>query len=259
MKAKRSAARRRNHEARLREMRAPVAAQSPDHAATKSPTWDDVQTAPDEELQALPEHYRAALVLCVLEGKSVPEAAAQLECKLGTVSSWLTRARQRLQQRLARRGIKLATLLLAVSVAESSCQAAVPTTLVHATIRFGLWVAAGEPVAGVIPSHVAALATGVTRAMFLTKAKIATALLLAVGVVTGAGALMHQVLAAQVDAPQGTGQKQWDQTSKPLATAEKTAKPQEPAPKKERPETVRFSGRVLDPDGKPVLGAKLLF
>src|SRR5438128_2237787 len=43
MKAKRSAARRRNHEARLREMRAPVAAQSPDHAATKSPTWDDVQ------------------------------------------------------------------------------------------------------------------------------------------------------------------------------------------------------------------------
>ena len=198
MKAKRSAARRRNHEARLREMRAPVAAQSPDHAATKSPTWDDVQTVLDEELQALPEHYRAALVLCVLEGKSVPEAAAQLECKLGTVSSWLTRARQRLQQRLARRGIKLATLLLAVSVAENSCQAAVPTTLVHATIRFGLWVAAGEPVAGVIPSHVAALATGVTRAMFLTKAKIATALLLAVGVVTGAGALMHQVLAAKV-------------------------------------------------------------
>jgi RNA polymerase sigma factor (sigma-70 family) len=250
MEAKRKAGRRRNHEARLWNSMAKAAV---------SPSWDDVQAVLDEEIQRLPEAFRSAFVLCVLEAKSGRKAAAELGIKEGTLSSRLTRARQRLQNRLTRRGIKLAALLAALSVAESAGQATASATLAAITIRSGLLVAAGGSAPGVIPSHVAALATGVTRAMFLTKAKIATALLLAVGVVTGAGALMHQVLAAKADAPQSTGKKQSDQTSKPLATAEKTAKPQEPAPKEERPETVRFSGRVLDPDGKPVLGAKLLF
>ena len=69
--------------------------------AAGSPTWSEVQAALDEELQKLSDHHRAAFVLCVLEGKSVPEAAAALGCKSGTASSWLTRARQRLRVRLA--------------------------------------------------------------------------------------------------------------------------------------------------------------
>src|SRR5207302_4803476 len=99
MKAKRSAARRRNHEGRLRSL-------SPE--AGPGPTWDDVQAVLDEEIRRLPETFRTAFVLCVLQGKSGPEAAAELRVKEGTVSSRLTRARQRLQQQLARRGIGLA-------------------------------------------------------------------------------------------------------------------------------------------------------
>src|SRR5690349_2292045 len=103
MTAKRTAARRRNHEARL----------TPRAAA--SATWDDVQSVLDEEIQRLPEPFRTIIVLCVLESKSAPEAAAGLGLKPGTVSSRLTRARQRLQQRLVRRGIELSALLAALA------------------------------------------------------------------------------------------------------------------------------------------------
>jgi RNA polymerase sigma factor (sigma-70 family) len=178
MKAKRGAARRRNHEARLRAVAPPAAA---------GPSWDEVQAVLDEEVQQLAACFREAFVLCVLEGKSGAEAAAELGCKEGTVKSRVNRARRALQRQLERRGIKLAALLAALSVAESAGRAAVPASLARATIRFGPLVAAGEPAAGAIPSHVAALATGVTRAMFTRKLKVATAVLLAVGLVaTGA-------------------------------------------------------------------------
>ena len=86
MKAIRSAARRRNHESRIERNRV---SDIPD------PSWSEVRAALDEEIQALPSHYRSAFVACVLEGKSVPEAACELACKAGTVSSWLARARNR--------------------------------------------------------------------------------------------------------------------------------------------------------------------
>jgi RNA polymerase sigma factor (sigma-70 family) len=249
MEAKRKAARRRNHEARL---------WSSLSKAAVSPSWDDVQAVLDEEIQRLPEVFRSAFVLCVLEGKSGPEAAAELGVRQGTVSSRLARARQRLQQRLTRRGIKLAALMAALSVAESAGQASMTAVLADTTIRSGLLVAAGGTAAGVIPSHVAALAAGVTRAMFLTKAKIATAVLFAVGVVTGAGALARQALTAEAAVPQEAARKSPTTTpEKPLPKQGTEARA--PADKKEPANSVEFSGRVLDPDGKPVLGAKLLF
>jgi RNA polymerase sigma-70 factor (ECF subfamily) len=49
---------------------------------------------------ALPPAYRAAVVLCDLEGKSYDEAAVLLECALGTVRSRLHRARALLARKL---------------------------------------------------------------------------------------------------------------------------------------------------------------
>src|SRR5262249_16650965 len=151
MKAKRSAARRRNHEAHLRDA-------TPGPAA--SPSWDEVQGVLDEEIRRLPETYRAAFVLGALEGKSAPQAAAELGVKEGTVWSRLARARRLLQQRLTRRGIKLAGVLAALAVVDGTARARVPALLANLTIRSGLLVAAGEPAAGVIPTHVAALPAG---------------------------------------------------------------------------------------------------
>jgi RNA polymerase sigma factor (sigma-70 family) len=184
MKARRCAARRRSHEARLRE-------RTPEKAV--SPTWDDVQAVLDEEIQRLPDPYRAAFVHCVLEGRSGPRAAA-LGVKEGAVWTRLTRARQLLRRRLTRRGIDLAAVLAALAVSGAT-RAGVSPVLVNATVRFGLSVAAGGPAAAAIPSHVAALAAGVTRTMFMTKARIATAVLLAVGLIV-AGVGVHHALAA---------------------------------------------------------------
>ena len=122
--------------------------------------------------------YRAAFVLCVLQGKSGPEAAAELGVREGTVWSRLTRARHLLRQRLVRRGIELSAVLAAVSVAESTGQATVPAALAVAALRCGLSTVAGGMSAGQIPSPVAALAAGVTRAMLLTRAKIPVIILL---------------------------------------------------------------------------------
>jgi RNA polymerase sigma factor (sigma-70 family) len=240
MKAKRSAARRRNHEARLR----PVAAQ-----AAPGPSWDEVQALLDEEVHRLPPSFRQAFVLCVLEGKGVAEAAAELGCKEGTVKSRVNRARQLLGRRLARRGIKLAVLLAALSVADGAARAALPAGLARATVRFGLLVAAGGPAAGAIPSHVAALAAGVTRAMWTGKLKLATAVLLAVGLVAAAGALARQALA--------TGEQPGGQASPARGQGPEPAAAERPAADETGGVAVR--GHVLDPDGKPVRGAKLLF
>ncbi len=48
----------------------------------------------------LPEHYREPVTLCDLEGKSYNEAAALLECPVGTVRSRLNRARSILLEKL---------------------------------------------------------------------------------------------------------------------------------------------------------------
>lgn len=240
MAAKRSAARRRNREARLRS-------QAPRPVA--SPTWDDVQAVLDEEIQRLPEAFRQAFVLCVLEGKSGPEAARELGVREGTVASRLTRARRRLQAQLARRGIKLAALLAALSVAENAGRSALPAVLTRATLRSGLHLAAGLSSADAIPPHVAALAAGVTRAMFLTKARIAGLVLLVLSLVaTGAGLLVCPAPAgdrpAESPEPRVSGQDSAPTGPKQSATPETHDHP-----------LVR--GRVLDPSGKPVAGAKL--
>jgi len=53
-----------------------------------------------EAILTLPDHYREPVTLCDLEGKSYGEAAALLECPVGTVRSRLNRARSILLDKL---------------------------------------------------------------------------------------------------------------------------------------------------------------
>lgn len=184
MRAKRDLARRRFHERQAMAM-----------AKTK-PRWDlalqDLQGIVDEEIQLLPKKYRAPFVLCCLEAKSKVESAKELGWKVGTVSSRLARARKLLQQRLTRRGVMLSAVMGATELAQGGTKAAVPSSLAEATIKAGVLYAVNKTAAaGMISPEVVALAQGVTKTMFSSKLKIATALLLAVSAVsTGLGGFM---------------------------------------------------------------------
>jgi RNA polymerase sigma factor (sigma-70 family) len=59
-----------------------------------------------EEISRLPDHYRLPVVLCYLEGKTNEQAAAELQCPVGTVKGRLSRARDRLRTRLVLRGVE---------------------------------------------------------------------------------------------------------------------------------------------------------
>jgi RNA polymerase sigma factor (sigma-70 family) len=250
MKAKRSAARRRNHETRRRAAVPPPA---------PGPSWDDVQAILDEAIQKLPPAFRQAFILSVLEGKSASEVAAELGCKEGTVRSRVSRARRLLQQWLTRRGIKLTVVLAALSLTESAGRAALPRALAQAAVRSGLLVAAGESAGGVIPARVAALAAGVARGMFLTKTKIALAALLAVSLfAAGAGVLAHHALAAREAEPPRPAESPRRARVAELQPPKQAARPSQDVGEDD-PDAVSYRGRVLDPDGKPVAGAKVYY
>jgi RNA polymerase sigma factor (sigma-70 family) len=72
---------------------------SPERAYEHGNLDSDVQRA----LDALPPEYRAAVVLCDIEGLSYEEIAVTLGIKLGTVRSRIHRARARLRDALEHR------------------------------------------------------------------------------------------------------------------------------------------------------------
>jgi RNA polymerase sigma factor (sigma-70 family) len=75
---------------------------------------DDAGGMIHEEIDRLPERYRAAIVLCDLEGRSYEESARHLGCPVGTVKSRLARGRERLKLRLTRRGLEPGAVALAL-------------------------------------------------------------------------------------------------------------------------------------------------
>jgi RNA polymerase sigma factor (sigma-70 family) len=92
-----------------RRRREVTAGTLPDRPAPEPPP--PVETsAVDAELARLSEKYRAAVVLCDVEGLTRPAAAARLGIPEGTLSSRLAAARRQLADRLGRKGATLAAV-----------------------------------------------------------------------------------------------------------------------------------------------------
>jgi RNA polymerase sigma factor (sigma-70 family) len=152
------------------------------------PAMDEVLERLDEALGRLPERYRVPVVLCELEGRSRKEVARTLGLAEGTLSWRLAQARKMLARKLSRHGGALATGAVTAVLTQGAASASLSPSLLTATTKVGLQLAAGQALAGSVPARVAALTDGMMRAMLLTKLKVATwavgvALLVGVGAV----------------------------------------------------------------------------
>jgi RNA polymerase sigma factor (sigma-70 family) len=126
-KSRVSAARRGKHER---------AAAGPDMTVPPEELGEDVKAVLDEEMVALPEKYRAPLVLCYLEGLTNEAAAERLGWPTGSMSYRLARGRELLRKRLVRRGVCLALWpIFWQTLSESASAATVPGPLVDATVE----------------------------------------------------------------------------------------------------------------------------
>jgi RNA polymerase sigma-70 factor, ECF subfamily len=86
-------------------------AEDADEVATDEDVLDDLTRRETIEavrraVLSLPMQYREAVVLCDLESASYEDAAAALDCPLGTVRSRLSRGRAMLAQKLAAKAVR---------------------------------------------------------------------------------------------------------------------------------------------------------
>ena len=175
LKARRCNVRRR----RAREHRAAVPEARAGQGAT-TVERDDLGAALHEEVNRLPTRYRAPVVLCYFEGRTHDEAAAALNWPVGTVRSCLSRARELLRSRLARRGLAPAGWTVA-SWFDGAARADVPSALKDATLTAAIQ---GTPAAAVD-----SLVGLVLRSLFIARFRTAAAAVGLVLMTVGVGAI----------------------------------------------------------------------
>lgn len=150
--------------------------------ASKHPTCPLVEREQYEilhrEVERLPEKYRLPIVLCYFQGLTQDDAARRLRWPIGTVRGRLARGRDRLGDRLSRKGVDLSVGL--ARFVEATCKNRTEFCPDHAASVLRL-------LDRVVPSAVANLSHGVLVAMFIESLKrvvltmAASALLLTAG------------------------------------------------------------------------------
>ena len=167
--ARRVASRARDDSARRRTRERRAARDAFAESPASDASADDLGAAVHEEVDRLPAGFRAAVVLCALEGLTCEQAARRLGWPSGTVRSRLARGKARLRDRLARRGY--APSVAAGLAGATPTAGSVPAALTRQTVR-GATLAAADP-------RAAALARGVLRMTAMTPLRWAASTALA--------------------------------------------------------------------------------
>jgi RNA polymerase sigma factor (sigma-70 family) len=174
----------------------------------------EVQALVDEALDQLPDHYRTAIVLCCLEGRTQSEAARQLGTTTATINNRIKRARQLLRTFLKGRGMTLSGAALTAALAAGRASASTfPLELLGRTSRAAAEFAIGGGSTAATAAAIT-LAQGALRSMWINPLKLLTGAVVALGFFLAAAWLPGVVTGG-------------DPVTKPQAT------PASPAPKVE--------------------------
>jgi RNA polymerase sigma factor (sigma-70 family) len=260
---------------RLARKARPAADRAPDSRQAASPEPTDPHPDPldvlsarellsliDEEVAALPDVYRLAVVLCDLEERSQPEAARQLGWTPGSLRGRLLRGRALLRRRLGRRGVAVASVPCVVA---SGLAGGVVSPAMAAGVARSAALFLACPTAAEVSSGAAALARQGLRGLAVAKLKLVAAVLLALGVsVAGLGVLAGPNRQAEQPARAGSATPPAEAPEKPAEKKDvRRGQDGEPLPAEAvaRLGTTRLRHGgiveqvVLTPDGKSLISS----
>jgi RND family efflux transporter MFP subunit len=203
--ARRESARRRRHE------RAAAAAKEQGHPEPA----DELGQLLHQEIDRLPERFRVPVVLCDLEGRTHEDTARHLGWPVGTVKSRLSRGRERLRDRLIRRGVAPAGVLTAVSRFRTLDDPISSALLESTTSSIARFVGSEQ----IVRASVAYLAQGVLKAMFISRWLKVASLLLVAGATASGVDLLARRAASGVDPRAGQAAQGGPGSEIPLAEA----------------------------------------
>jgi hypothetical protein len=184
------------------------------------------------------------VVLCYLEGQTYEEAARRIGCPVGTVRVRLSRARDRLRDRLTRRGFGTAGIAAVQGLADATAPARLPASgpaaaWVEATVKGALAYAAGSATAaGVVPALALALGDEMLRGLAMSQWKFVMIVLMALGTTSAAAWGLAGGGGQDAQVPQGARAPTQVAPAPPPKPQAPPAKPQAPPALKELPEPV---------------------
>jgi HlyD family secretion protein len=176
---------------------------------------DDLASVLHEEIERLPERFRAPLVLCDLQGRSHDQAARHLGWPVGTVKSRQARGRERLRDRLRRRGMAPQPAVLATALRPDGASALICPRLVESTINAAIQMVT---VRALVPGTAVSLAQGVLRSMSITQWLKVASVLVVLGATTSGVGLLAQKGTHVAPPPPGEALRAADANEVPTTT-----------------------------------------
>jgi RNA polymerase sigma factor (sigma-70 family) len=164
-------------------------------------SWREVEEIVHQEINRLPGTYRAAVILCCVEGLTLEEAAHSLGATFGTVKGRLTRGRELLRRHLQKRGISLMMPLLTGAFFARGIESTAGQTVA----RCAMQLLRGEKLSGGLSRRALVLAETSASAMPLFGIRLAALAFAAFGLLlTALGAA-----AVHVGTPEKFGDLGW--------------------------------------------------
>jgi RNA polymerase sigma factor (sigma-70 family) len=214
-----------------------------------STSWGSLPQALHEEIDQLPEKYRAPIILCDLEELSRDEAAHRLGWPAGTVAGRLARARSLLRDRLIRRGHSDVGGLMAIAHTRCMPHGGVLASWSRKTAQI-LTTSPGSTMktTGLASLGSTVLARGVIRAMMLAKLKTIAVVLIVAG---AAPAILALAMAkTRLETTPGGAELAFQANTPGQASADAS---------KTAPGKVPVTGTIVFLDGTPAKDARVFF